>query len=41
MHRPVMTAAEWDRELIADLTAERAWLGKSEVAGKMPSICVY
>jgi hypothetical protein len=33
MHRPMMPAAEWDRELIADLAAERAGLGKSEVVG--------
>ena len=29
----MMPAAEWDRELIADLAAERAGLGKSEVVG--------
>src|SRR5438128_5430109 len=28
-----MPAAEWDRELIADLAAERARLSKSEVVG--------
>src|SRR6266511_2861007 len=33
MHRTMMPAAEWDRELIADLAAERAGLGKSEVVG--------
>src|SRR5262245_4182543 len=33
MYRPVMTAAEWDRKLIADLAAERAGLRKSEVVG--------
>jgi diadenosine tetraphosphatase ApaH/serine/threonine PP2A family protein phosphatase len=33
MHRPVMPATEWDRELIADLATERARLGKSEVVG--------
>src|SRR6266545_5386404 len=33
MHRTMMPAAEWDRELIADLAAERARLGKSEVVG--------
>jgi hypothetical protein len=33
MHRPMMPAAEWDRELNADLAAERAGLGKSEVVG--------
>jgi hypothetical protein len=29
----MMPAAEWDRELIADLAAERAGLGESEVVG--------
>src|SRR5262249_22113516 len=33
VHRPMMPAAEWDRELIADLAAERTRLGKSEVVG--------
>src|SRR5215813_6948080 len=33
MHRAMMPAAERDRELIADLAAERAGLGKSEVVG--------
>src|SRR6516165_4417605 len=33
MHRTMMPAAEWDRELVADLAAERARLGKSEVVG--------
>src|SRR5215813_8738240 len=33
MYRPVMPAAEWNRELIADLAAERAGLRKSEVVG--------
>src|SRR6516165_2071193 len=33
VHRAMMPAAEWDRELIADLTAERARLSKSEVVG--------
>src|SRR5262245_29654280 len=33
MHRPMMPAAEWDRELIADLAAERTGLSKSEVVG--------
>src|SRR5262249_49132941 len=33
VHRSMMPAAEWDRELIADLAAERTWLGKSEVVG--------
>jgi hypothetical protein len=31
MHRTMMPAAEWDRELIADLTAERTGLGETEV----------
>jgi hypothetical protein len=31
MHRPVMAAAERDRELIAHLAAERTRLGKSDV----------
>jgi len=29
----MMPATEWDRELIADLAAERTRLGKSEVMG--------
>src|SRR5262245_10944086 len=33
MHRPMMPPAQWDRELIADLAAERTRLGKSEVVG--------
>src|SRR5215831_3070450 len=33
MHRTVMPAAERDRELIADLAAERTGLGESEVVG--------
>src|SRR5215475_3716705 len=33
MHCAVMPATEWDRELIADLAAERTGLGKSEVVG--------
>src|SRR5262245_34944417 len=33
MHRTMMPATQWDRELIADLTAERTGLGKSEVVG--------
>src|SRR5215831_10971186 len=33
MHRTVMPAAERNRELIADLAAERTGLGKSEVVG--------
>src|SRR5258708_20619288 len=33
MHRMMMPATEWDRELIADLAAERARLGKTEVVG--------
>src|SRR5215471_3828451 len=33
MHRPMMPATERDRELIADLAAERTRLGKSEVVG--------
>jgi hypothetical protein len=33
MHCTMMPAAEWDRELIADLAAERAGLRKSEVMG--------
>ena len=33
VHRSMMPAAEWDRELIADLAAERARLSKSEVVG--------
>ena len=33
MHGAVMPATEWDRELIADLAAKRARLGKSEVVG--------
>jgi len=31
MHRTMMPATEWDRELIADLAAERAGLGESEM----------
>src|SRR6516164_259326 len=33
MHRTMMPAAERDRELIADLAAERTGLGESEVVG--------
>jgi hypothetical protein len=33
MHRPMMPATERDRVLIADLAAERAGLGESEVVG--------
>jgi hypothetical protein len=33
MRGPVMHAAERDRELIADLAAERTRLGESEVVG--------
>src|SRR6516162_5154500 len=33
MRRTMMPAAEGDRELIADLAAERTGLGKSEVVG--------
>src|SRR5262249_24843378 len=33
MYRPVMPATERDRELIADLAAERTGLRKSEVMG--------
>jgi hypothetical protein len=33
MHRTMMPATEWDRELIADLAAERARLRESEVVG--------
>src|SRR5215472_5604339 len=33
VHRAMMPAAEWDHELVADLAAERAGLGKSEVVG--------
>src|SRR5262249_5372737 len=33
MHRTMMPATEWDRELIADLAAKRTGLGKSEVVG--------
>jgi hypothetical protein len=33
MHRAVMSATEWDRELIADLAAERTRLRESEVVG--------
>src|SRR5260221_125871 len=29
----MMAATEWDRELIADLAAERAWLSEPEVVG--------
>ena len=31
MHRAMMPAAEWNRELIADLAAERAGLGESKM----------
>jgi hypothetical protein len=31
MHQPMMDATEWDRELIADLAAERTGLGETEV----------
>jgi hypothetical protein len=33
MHRTMMPATEWDRELIAHLSAERARLRESEVMG--------
>ena len=33
MHRTMMPATEWDRELIADFAAERARLRESEVMG--------
>ena len=33
MHRTMMPATEGDRELIADLAAERTGLGKSEMVG--------
>src|SRR5207248_1112455 len=33
MHRSMMPATEWDRELIADLAAERTGLGETEVVG--------
>src|SRR6266851_8446173 len=33
MYCTMMAATEWDRELIADLAAERTWLGKTEVMG--------
>src|SRR5262249_24420521 len=33
MHRAMMPATEWDRELIADLAAERTRLRESEVVG--------
>ena len=33
MHRTMMPATEWDRELIADLAAERARLREPEVMG--------
>jgi hypothetical protein len=33
MHRTMMSATEWHRELIADLAAERTGLGESEVVG--------
>ena len=33
MHRTMVAATAWDRELIADLAAECAGLGKSEVVG--------
>jgi hypothetical protein len=31
MHRTMMPATEWDRELIADLASERTGLGETEV----------
>jgi hypothetical protein len=31
MHRAMMPATEWDRELIADLATERTRLGETEV----------
>jgi len=31
MQQPMMDATEWDRELIADLAAERTGLGETEV----------
>jgi hypothetical protein len=33
MHRTMMPATEWDRELIADLTAKGTGLGEPEVVG--------
>jgi hypothetical protein len=33
MHRTMMSATEWDRELIADLAAQRTGLRESEVMG--------
>jgi hypothetical protein len=33
MHRTMMPATEWDRELIADLAAERTGLGETKVVG--------
>ena len=33
MHRTMMPATEWDRELIADLAAERARLREPDVMG--------
>ena len=33
MHRPMMPPTERDRELIADLAAERTGLGETEVVG--------
>src|SRR5262252_3301811 len=33
MHRTMMPATEWDRELIADLAAKRTGLGETEVVG--------
>src|SRR6516165_5725654 len=33
MHRTMVAATAWDRELIADLAAECAGLGKAEVVG--------
>jgi hypothetical protein len=33
MHRTVMPATEWDRELIADLAAERSGLDETQVMG--------
>jgi hypothetical protein len=31
VYRTVMSSTEWDRELIADLTAKRAWLRECKV----------
>jgi hypothetical protein len=33
MHRTMMPSAKWDRELIADLAAERTGLRESKVVG--------